>query len=172
MGERGIDRNPAAFYSHVLPALSPQAWYRSTLAGDGWMALGDAAGLVDPVTGEGLYYAVRSSDVAADALIKGLSCHGDVSKAYTDRLQITIVDDLAFGSLLAPRFFKGRLLFQSVPTQIIRFMRSSRCVKSIFEAVLTGYQPYKGIRDRLRQGPTSSLRDALIGFLLARVLPP
>ena len=35
------------------------------VAGEGWLAVGDAAGLVDPITGEGLYYAMRSGDLAS-----------------------------------------------------------------------------------------------------------
>ena len=43
----------------------PESWKRNRVAGDGWMAVGDAAGLVDPITGEGLYYAMRSGDLAS-----------------------------------------------------------------------------------------------------------
>ena len=41
---------------------------RMALEGPGWMLLGDAAGLVDPLTREGIYYALLSAQWAADAL--------------------------------------------------------------------------------------------------------
>src|SRR5205085_3285983 len=69
MNEHGIAWKGAAFYSHLLPSLDTKSWKRNRVAGDGWMAVGDAAGLVDPVTGEGLYYAMRSGDLAARALL-------------------------------------------------------------------------------------------------------
>ena len=44
-------------------------WRNNRLAGDGWIAVGDAGGLVDPITGEGLYYAIRSGDLASQVLL-------------------------------------------------------------------------------------------------------
>src|SRR5581483_7123068 len=60
LDERGIRWKGARFYAHMLPSLEPHSWKRNRVAGDGWMAVGDSAGLVDPITGEGLYYAMRS----------------------------------------------------------------------------------------------------------------
>jgi geranylgeranyl reductase family protein len=40
----------------------------SRVAGPGWMLVGDAAGFVDPFTGEGIFRALRSARAAADAL--------------------------------------------------------------------------------------------------------
>ncbi|HEX6618184.1 MAG TPA: geranylgeranyl reductase family protein [Solirubrobacteraceae bacterium] len=40
-------------------------------AGDGWLLVGDAAGFIDPFTGEGIFRALRSARAAADALRSG-----------------------------------------------------------------------------------------------------
>src|SRR5271169_5436561 len=69
MDEQGLSKADAAFYSHLLPALETSAWKRNRVAGDGWLAVGDAAGLVDPITGEGLYYALRSADLAVESIL-------------------------------------------------------------------------------------------------------
>lgn len=50
----------------------------STSAGSGWLLVGDAAGFVDPFTGEGIHRALRSARAAAGAIILG----GDVAAAY------------------------------------------------------------------------------------------
>src|SRR5690242_6701416 len=63
MDERGYSRKEAKFYGHMLPSLESRGWRNNRLAGDGWIEVGDAGGLVDPVTGEGLYYAIRSGDL-------------------------------------------------------------------------------------------------------------
>ena len=47
-------------------------------AGPGWLLVGDAAGFVDPFTGEGIHRALRSGRAAADAILGG----GDVAAAY------------------------------------------------------------------------------------------
>jgi flavin-dependent dehydrogenase len=50
----------------------------STEAGAGWLLIGDAAGFVDPFTGEGIHRALRSARAAATAILAG----GDVAGAY------------------------------------------------------------------------------------------
>lgn len=47
-------------------------------AGPGWLLVGDAAGFVDPFTGEGIHRALRGARAAADAILAG----GDVAAAY------------------------------------------------------------------------------------------
>ena len=61
MSQHGISWKGATFYSHLLPSLDAASWRGNRVSGEGWMAVGDAAGLVDPITGEGLYYAIRSA---------------------------------------------------------------------------------------------------------------
>ncbi len=41
----------------------------SRAAGPGWLLIGDAAGFIDPFTGEGIYRALRSARLAADAIL-------------------------------------------------------------------------------------------------------
>lgn len=48
------------------------------VAGPGWLLIGDAAGFVDPFTGEGIHRALRSARAAAEAIIGG----GNVAAAY------------------------------------------------------------------------------------------
>jgi geranylgeranyl reductase family protein len=57
---------------------SPIGHRVSRAAGAGWLLVGDAAGFVDPFTGEGIYRALRASRAATDALLAG----GDVAGAY------------------------------------------------------------------------------------------
>ncbi len=44
MDERDIPRKDAAFYSHMLPSLEMPGWKKNRIAGDRWMAVGDAGG--------------------------------------------------------------------------------------------------------------------------------
>ena len=53
--------------------------YRSTaVAGDGWVLVGDAFGFLDPLYSSGVLLALRSGEMAADAIVEGLA-HGDLS---------------------------------------------------------------------------------------------
>jgi geranylgeranyl reductase family protein len=63
----GLDNDdPAKIQGHLMPvrkAASPLSMGRVLL-------VGDAAGLIDPLTGEGIYYALKSSHLAASGIIK------------------------------------------------------------------------------------------------------
>jgi flavin-dependent dehydrogenase len=55
--------------------------YRSSrAAGDGWVLVGDAFGFLDPLYSSGVLLALRSGELAADAVAEGLS-KGDTSRA-------------------------------------------------------------------------------------------
>jgi len=43
LNERDITWKGAAFYSHLLPSLDTGSWKKNRVAGEGWMAVGDAA---------------------------------------------------------------------------------------------------------------------------------
>ena len=49
-------------------------------AGDGWVLVGDAFGFIDPVYSSGVFLALKSGEMAADAIIEGLH-NNDVSAA-------------------------------------------------------------------------------------------
>ena len=55
--------------------------YRATqVAGDGWVLVGDAFGFLDPLYSSGVLLALRSGEMAADAIVEGLR-KGDTSAA-------------------------------------------------------------------------------------------
>ncbi|MBI3267387.1 MAG: tryptophan 7-halogenase [Planctomycetes bacterium] len=59
--------------------------YRATqVAGDGWVLVGDAFGFLDPLYSSGVLLALRSGEMAADAIVDGLR-RGDVSAAQLGR---------------------------------------------------------------------------------------
>src|SRR6185503_15727318 len=109
--------------SHLLPSLEAAAWKKNRVAGDKWMAVGDAAGLVDPITGEGLYYAIRSADLATRTLLSEATERTE--QAYRWLLRRDFSADLELGSRLAHRIFHGTYMFGSVPARMIQFTRRS-----------------------------------------------
>jgi flavin-dependent dehydrogenase len=59
--------------------------YRATrVAGDGWVLVGDAFGFLDPLYSSGVLLALRSGEMAADAIVEGLAA-GDTSGAQLGR---------------------------------------------------------------------------------------
>jgi len=171
MSEQGISAKGAAFYSHLLPSLDSGSWRRNRVAGDGWMAVGDAAGLVDPITGEGLYYAIRSADLAARALLSEVSCLAEKVATYRNFLRHDFAADLELGSRLAKRVFLGRFLFGSVPERMVQFSRRSPRFSGIMQDLFAGKQPYSGLKRRLLRNLNGSLYDIGMSLGFSRLVP-
>lgn len=67
MSEYGIGLNGADLHGHPLPIY----WGRTPISTKRSLLVGDAAGLVDPFTGEGIRLAIKSGRLAAEAIIGG-----------------------------------------------------------------------------------------------------
>ncbi|HEY2012377.1 MAG TPA: NAD(P)/FAD-dependent oxidoreductase [Bryobacteraceae bacterium] len=171
LNERGISWKGATFYSHLLPSLDTGSWKRNRVAGEGWMAVGDAAGLVDPITGEGLYYAIRSADLAARALLSEISGVAERMTQYRQLLRRDFTADLEFGSRLAKRVFLGRFLLGSVPARMVQFTRRSPRFSAIMRDLFAGKQPYLGLKGRLLRNLNPSLYEIGMSFGFSRLVP-
>src|SRR5205085_4388678 len=54
-----------------IPGLAVKTWDTRRACGVGWALVGDAAGFADPVTGEGINYALRSAELFAESYLAG-----------------------------------------------------------------------------------------------------
>jgi len=171
MLERGLSSKGATFYSHLLPNLATRSWKNNRVAGDGWMAVGDAAGLVDPITGEGLYYAIRSADLAARSLLAEVGGLAERVLHYRRLLRRDFAADLEFGSRLAKRIFLGRFLFGSVPARMVQFTRRSPRFSSVMQDLFSGKQPYLGLKRRLLENLNGSLYEIGMSLGFSRLVP-
>ena len=170
MSQHGISWKDATFYSHLLPSLDAASWRANRVSGEGWMAVGDAAGLVDPITGEGLYYAIRSADLAAQTILADASPASQPA-AYRTLLHRDFADDLEFGSRLAKRVFLGRFLLGSVPARMVQFTRRSPRFACIIQDLFSGKQPYLGLKRRLLRNLNGSLYDIGMSLGFSRMVP-
>ncbi len=166
--EHAIDFRGAQFYAHLLPALASSSWKKNRIAGDGWLAAGDAAGLVDPITGEGLYYALRSGDLAAETILshEPARCAG----VYRNAIHDDFAADLAFGATLARRVYLGTFLSRSVPDRMVQFMRRSPRFHDLMQDLFAGTQPYLELRNRLLRNLNGTLYEVVMNFFLQRLV--
>ena len=170
MAGRGLNWKGAAFYSHLLPSLDTRSWKQNRVAGEGWMAVGDAAGLLDPITGEGLYYAIRSGDLAAQSLLADRGAAENVQR-YRALLRRDFTADLEMGSRLAKRVFMGKFLFASVPQRMVEFTRRSPRFAVVMQDLFAGRQSYVGLKRRLMRNLNGSLYEIFMSFGLGRLIP-
>jgi flavin-dependent dehydrogenase len=168
LAENDIPLKDATFYGHVIPSLEKPQWRSNRIAGPVWMAVGDAAGLVDPVTGEGLYYAMRSSDLAAQTILADLESPETAYKSMLDR---EFVDEMELASRLANRLYLGKFLYADVPSRMIQFMRRSPTFSHIMQDLFAGTQGYLDLKARLMQSLNGTVRDLLMACYFRGVVP-
>jgi flavin-dependent dehydrogenase len=141
--EERISVRDARFYSHVLPSPRAHTLASRRIAGPNWALIGDAAGLVDPITGEGLYYALRSGELLAQSLISGQP------ESYACRVRDDFSADLQIAARIARRFYHGRFLGGAVTTRMIQFIDRSATFRALMGELFSGAQSYASLKRRL-----------------------
>jgi len=167
MDEKGIRYRGAPFFAHMLPSIEGNRWKTNRVAGEGWFSVGDAAGLVDPITGEGLYYAMRSADLATEALLDESIALAQKPEAYGRALYDDFAADLEFGATLAQRVFIGKFLFGGIPARTVQFLRLSPRFRVIVGDLVAGTQPYLDLKVRLWKNLHGTLGEIVTNRLFA-----
>jgi geranylgeranyl reductase family protein len=123
--------------SHLIPTRTKGSlvWQNRALL------LGDAAGLCDPLTGEGIYYAVQSAQLAAP-VIEDCLTHGGAELAdYQEALDREVVSELRIARMLAR-------LFVRFPHLAFGMLKQSDRTWTTVCGMLSGELKYSNIKDR------------------------
>ena len=161
-----MDLAGAQLYSHILPSPRRQTLRKRSVAGKNWALVGDAAAWVDPVTGEGIYYAMRSGQILAESLID------DAPEAYPARIHSTFRDELERAAKLSPMFYHGRFLGGTVTTRMIAFARHSATFRQMLADVFAGSQSYRTLKARLWGQLGVTLLESAESVLMGRNRAP
>jgi geranylgeranyl reductase family protein len=150
------------WYSWPIPSLQVEDFEHERTSGDRWMLLGDAGGLVDPLTREGIFFALRSAEMAAEAIA---GKHGtDPARAYHTQIAEEIFPELRMAARLKRGFFRGpftRLLIDA--------LQRSAGVRGLMCDLVGGHQPYRTLKRRLLGTFEISLAWQLLRLELGRV---
>ncbi len=141
--ENGYCLDGARFYSHVLPSFRAQTFETLEVCGDGWAMIGDSAGLVDPITGEGLYYALRSAEMCAGALLAGRP------DEYRAKLAEEVLPELRLAARVSQRFYRGQIFGDSVLERMVSLTAQSASFRELMSDLFAGIQGYRDLRARL-----------------------
>jgi geranylgeranyl reductase family protein len=125
-------------YSWPIPSLRVESLRGLELAGPHWCVAGDAAGLVDPITREGIYFALLSGQWAADAAI------ADDALQYASRVRSEIIPELARAARLEASFFG-----LASTGLLIQALQHSAAVNRVMADLIAGRQSYAGLKGRL-----------------------
>ncbi|MDH4208236.1 MAG: hypothetical protein OEV76_05130, partial [Anaerolineae bacterium] len=118
------------------------------------LLVGDAASLAEPMTGEGIYYAVRSGQIAAKTIGEALRNSAIDLTSYTTRVNHEIMQDLKYARRLAS------LLYHFPGLCFHFFVRSSQVQKRVID-VLYGRSTYGSLYHDLLRSWAQILLDGL-----------
>lgn len=121
-----------------IRGVGPLARRVRRVAGPGYLLVGDAAGFLDPFTGEGVYRALRGAELAADAVERALQRSDAIPDGYERARRATFAEKervclLIQGFLSSPRLFE----------YVVRRLNDRPQVAQPLSGVLGDYQPAK-----------------------------
>jgi geranylgeranyl reductase family protein len=155
-GDAGTDlvRNEleqsAERYAARIPGLAPRTWDTRKACGNGWALLGDAAGFADPVTGEGIYYAIKSAELFANAYLKGKP------EDYESLWRADFGGDLKRASQMRRRFY-GNFWGAPFTDRMIEFARGHRGIRKVLGELVAGDQGYVSLKKKLARSALKPL---------------
>ncbi len=141
--KQGICTEGARFYSHVLPSPQERTLSDRKMLGKNWALIGDAAAWVDPLTGEGLFYAMRSGELLGRSLAEGCP------EKYPAWVKASFSAELEFAARIVRRFYRGSFLGTAVTTRMVQFLRRSPVFRQLMGDLFSGTQDYTGLKRSL-----------------------
>jgi len=157
--EEGVPTEGSRFYSHILPSPRPRTLRERPISGRSCALAGDAAALVDPVTGEGIYYALRSGDLLAEALI------AEEPESYFERVREDFSRELEIAGRVARKFYSGTFLGGAVATRMTQFASRSATFRRLLGDVFSGAQDYSSLKARLWAQLGLTLTEVFASFV-------
>ena len=138
-----IETGDAKFYSHVLPSPQERTLSSRAVVGKNWALCGDAAAWVDPLTGEGLFYAMRSGEILGRSLAEGCP------ETYRARVRASFSMELEFAARIVRRFYRGSFLGTAVTTRMVQFLQRNAVFRQLLSDLFCGTQDYTSLKQRV-----------------------
>jgi flavin-dependent dehydrogenase len=151
----------AKFYSHVLPSPQERTLSDRAVVGRNWAMCGDAAAWVDPLTGEGLFYAMRSGDLLGRAIAEGCP------EKYPARVKAAFSMELELAARIVRRFYRGSFLGCSVTTRMVQFLQRNAVFRQLMSDLFCGTQDYSSLKQRVLShlgGTLSQFVNSVVNF--------
>ena len=111
---------------------------------------------MDAITGEGLYYALRSAEMLAEAML------ADAPQNYAAAVKGEILPELEFAARIADRFYSGEWLGGSVIERMIALTARSKHFRELMRDLFSGTQEYAGLKRRVHRSLPRIVAEALL----------
>lgn len=130
-------------YAAPIPTLRATTLKRQLVGGESWALVGDAAGFVDPITAEGIAYALRSAELLAESLLAWAPA------AYSQACRVDFGCELIQAARLKGLFYGCNLLGDSFTNRMLGVLRRSAFVRKAQSDLIAGRLTYYGLFGQL-----------------------
>jgi len=127
------------YYAHTIPSPGEDGATFREMAGEKWALVGDAAAIADPITGEGIFYALRSGQLLADVISAG-----GTPQKYAERATEEFGHDLMRAARLYKRFFAP-----GFTDRMLSYADRSPALSRVLVDLVLGKQDYMSLKKRL-----------------------
>ncbi len=134
----GDDPSRHVRYAALIPAPILDRRGRVVVEGDGWALRGEAAGAVDPLTREGIHYALETAALWTRSILE------PADGSYAARFAAAFPRELLWAAARAPRFFDP-----AFTERVVHYADSSAAIRSVMSDLVAGRQPYATLKRRL-----------------------
>ncbi|MFC2162440.1 geranylgeranyl reductase family protein [Candidatus Altiarchaeota archaeon] len=131
----GLEKQEMQVHAHLIPVGSD----KRPVVADRTILVGDAAGFAEPFTGEGIYYAIRSGQIAADSITRSYE-RSDFSIACLESYSRICLEE--FGHEFR-RANKAMRAFFTMKPLSVRILFSDQAFMEHFARIQTGRETYK-----------------------------
>lgn len=133
----------------------------SRIHGNGYVVVGDAAGFVSPATGEGIYYGMKSGQLAAETTIKALMAE-DYSEPvladyYRNVLGSIVYNDMKYGWKIRRMFLES----DKYTEKLVKASKRDPWFGEMTRQLISGEIPYQRFMRRLYTHPHKLLKALL-----------
>ncbi len=115
------------------------------------LLVGDAANLIDPMTGEGIYYAIRSGQMAGEAIVKAIEEDQEWIGGYREALEYNLLQDLRVALKLAKAIYR-------FPSLAYTILKSNKSLGLLYLHILAGNAHYRAFSREMIDGIMRRLR--------------
>ena len=129
-------------YAARIPGLSDKTWDKRKVCGEDWALIGDAAGFADPVTGEGIFYSLRSAELFAECYLSRNPL------SYEQRWREDFGGELKRAAQMRRRFY-GNFWGAPFTERMIEFAKRHRGIKKVLGDLVAGEQGYVDLKKKL-----------------------
>jgi flavin-dependent dehydrogenase len=157
--EFGLTLDGARFYAHIIPSLTVDSLQSSSYGSEGWAMTGDAAGFVDAITGEGIFYALQSAELLSQALLN------NAPETYATLLKQELLPELEHAAAIADRFYSGEWMGGPVVERMVQLTGRSPRFRDLMRDLFSGAQGYCDLKQRLYRSLPKIAAEALVSTL-------